>query len=524
MKKLWRGAGYDGLGILLLGWLYGVSIVNFDWIAWTLIGMGSALIILSVALNRQKLMSSIKSRRLLVGANTLVVIVLVIGIIGLVNYLSIRHSWRVDSTSRKQFSLSDQTVRILRNLKDEVTLTAFVDETQVRVMEDRVREYGHYTGKFHSEIIDPIKEPGRVREFFGPEKQYLDLPTLLLRAEGSGEWPGKEEEIHSVDEETVTNALIKVTRKDRQKVYFIRGHGEKTIFPDQPGMEGYHFVRENLEKQYFDLEELSLFEENTVPADGKVVVLPGPIRNLAANEIEALGSFLDQGGSVLALVDPEADVNMDSLAGAWNLALNHDMVVESHSSFVLSAEGLSRQSNVSIAPASANYGDHAITTNFRYATSFIKTQSLTVLDEESDSLKTIPLVYTSRNSWGERDLERLFSEGQVSRDPDDIPGPTIVAAAVEKTVGSKGRFVLVGDSDFASDVYVQQAPGNMDFFLNIVSWLSEEEDLISVRPKDPENRPLSMTMRQQRLTLFFLIILLPLAAARWGLHIYTKRS
>nr|MCS5662580.1 hypothetical protein [Dehalococcoidia bacterium] len=94
----------------------------------------------------------------------------------------------------------------------------------------------------------------------------------------------------------------------------------------------------------------------------------------------------------------------------------------------------------------------------------------------------------------------------------------------EKDDSVKTRLVVVGDSDFASDVYVGQSPGNMDFFLNIVSWLAEEEDLISVRPKAPENRSLTMTMRQQKLTLFFLIILLPIATVRMGIHIYMKRS
>ncbi|MFQ6616108.1 MAG: GldG family protein [Fidelibacterota bacterium] len=524
MKKLWRGAGYDGLGILLLGWLYGVSIVNFDWIAWTLIALGLALVVLTIVSNRKTLVSSVTSRKTQMSANALVVTVLVIGIIGLLNFLSIRHSWRVDSTSQKRFSLSDQTVRILRNLEHEVTLTAFVDETQVRDMEDRLREYGHYSGRFHFEIIDPIKEPARVREFFGPEKQYLDLPTVLLKTDMSEARPGKEEEIHGVQEEDITNALIRVTRKESQKVYFLRGHGEKTIYPDQPGMDGYQFVRENLEKQYFDVDELSLFQENQVPDDGDVVVIAGPLRSLASNEVDAMGKFLDEGGSVLALLDPEANAGVDSLVEAWNVALNHDMVMESHSSFVLSAGGLSRQSNVSIAPSSAEYGEHTITKNFRFATSFVKTQSLALVDEESDTFRTTPLVYTSRNSWGEKDLQRLFTEGKVSRDEDDNPGPAIVAAAVEKIQGPKGRLVLVGDSDFASDVYVQQAPGNMDFFLNAVSWLAEEEDLISVRPKDPENRPLTMTLRQQRLTLFFLIILLPLVAVRWGLHVYANRS
>ena len=96
--------------------------------------------------------------------------------------------------------------------------------------------------------------------------------------------------------------------------------------------------------------------------------------------------------------------------------------------------------------------------------------------------------------------------------------------AIEKNDSLKTRMVVVGDSDFASDVYVSQAPGNMDFFLNIVSWLAEEEALIAVRPKEPENRTISLTMKQQNLVLFFLIILLPLVSVRIGIHIYMRRS
>ena len=134
------------------------------------------------------------------------------------------------------------------------------------------------------------------------------------------------------------------------------------------------------------------------------------------------------------------------------------------------------------------------------------------------------LVYTSSNSWGETDFKMLFEENQASVDDADIEGPATLAMAIEKEDSVKTRLVVIGDSDFSADVYVSQAPGNMDFFLNIVSWLAEEEDLISVRPKQPENRPLTMTMRQQKLTLFFLIILFPIVAVRLGIHVYMKRS
>lgn len=516
--KLWRGATYDGLGILFLGWLYGVSIVKFDWVAWILIGLGGLLLLFPLATNYRKVFSTVKSRRTQIGANTFVIIVLVLVIVGLLDYLTIRHSWRVDTTSQREFSLSEQTVSILRNLDREVTLAAFVSDAEIRQMEDRMVEYTHYSGKFNYEIIDPIKEPERVREFFGPDKRYLDLPTVVLKTEL------KDEEINSTGEEDITNALIKVTRDESRKVYFIQGHGEKDIFPDEPGMASSELVKNELEKQHFQVDVLNLFQENSVPEDADVLIVAGPLKPLAANEVEALGNFLSSGGNVLAMLDPESESGLEDLMNGWNVKLNRDLVLESHSSFVLTASGLNRQSSVSAAPSSAEYGDHMITKNFRYATTFIQAQSLSVADEDNFDMVVTDLVYTSSNSWGEMDLDRLYKEKKAEQNEGDSEGPTTLAMAVEKDDSVKTRLVVVGDSDFASDVYVGQAPGNMDFFLNIVSWLAEEEDLISVRPKEPENRSLTMTMRQQKLTLFFLIILLPIAAVRMGIHIYIKRS
>ena len=516
--KLWRGATYDGLGVLFLGWLYGVSIVKFDWLAWTLIAIGAVLLLFPVATNYRKVLDSLKSRRTQLTANALVVIVLVLVIVGLLDYLSIRHSWRVDTTSQQEFSLSDQTVNILKNLDREVTLAAFVSDAETQRMEDRMIEYSHYSGKFNYEIIDPIKEPERVREFFGPDKQYLDLPTVVLKTEL------KDEEINNTGEEEITNALIKVTRDELRKVYFVQGHGEKTIFPDEPGMATAQFVKDELEKQHFQVDGLNLFQENVVPEDADVVVIAGPMRKFAANEVDALSKFLAAGGNILAMLDPETESNLENLMIDWNVKLNGDMVVESHSSFVLTSTGLDRQSSVSLGPSAAEYGDHIITKNFRFATTFVKAQSLSKVDEENYDYDATELVYTSSNSWGETDLKMLFEENKTGKDDGDNLGPTTLAMAVEKDDSVRTRLVVIGDSDFAADTYVAQAPGNMDFFLNTVSWLADEEDLISVRPKQPENRPLTMTMRQQKLTLFFLIILLPIASVRMGIHIYMKRS
>ncbi len=518
MKKLWRGSGYDGLIILFLGWLYGSSILKFDWIAWTLVVVGALLLMISIGLNWQRAFESVKSRRAQLSANALIVSLLVLGIVGMMNFISVRHSWRVDTTSQQMYSLSSQTVNIIQNLEVDVKITALVDESQIRQMEDRLMEYSHYSGKLDFEIIDPIKEPDKVREIFSERKQFLDLPTLIIKSSI------KDEEINSIEEEDISNALLKVTQNKKPKIYFTQGHGEKLIEVNQPGIDTYQFVIEGLKKQHFDVESVNLYEKNDVPLDCDVLVIAGPAVKMADNEVKAVGDYLKRGGSVLTLIDPESEVNLDNLYSEWNIKQNDDVVLETHSSFVLTEQGLNRQSNVSLAPTSAEYGEHPITKNFRYATSFMETRSLEPLDEESDSLKVTPLVYTSGSSWGETDLESLYKTKKVSKTEEDHSGPVIVGLAVEKTYGSQGRFVAMGDSDFAADAYVQQAPGNMDFFLNIVSWLAEEEELISVRPKDPENRTLQMSVGQQKMVLFFLIILLPILTLRWALYVYKNRS
>tara|TARA_X000001036_G_C20667702_1_gene801303 strand:+ start:880 stop:2445 length:1566 start_codon:yes stop_codon:yes gene_type:complete len=516
--SLWKGSTYDGIVIAFLGWLYGTSIITFDALSWLLIIIGLILFILPIIFNYKNVINNLKSKRTQLGANTITIIILVFVIVGLLDYLSIRNSWRVDTTSKKEFSLSEQTISIIKNLDREVDLTAFVSEVEMSQMEDRLIEYSHYSGKFHYEIVDPIKDPDKVREFFGPDQQYLDLPSIIITTDN------KREEVKSILEEDISNALIKVTRDQKRKIYFTQGHGEKSIFPDQAGISTNELIKTELINQYFEVDALNLFQKDKVPEDTDVLIISGPIKKFANNEINSIKNFLSSGGNIFLMIDPESQSGLKPILQDWNISVNDDLVLETNSSFVLTSTGLNRQSSVSAAPSAAEYGDHMITKNFRYATTFVQASSILKLNENEDKIKTTSLVFTSPNSWGETNLSLLFDEQIAEQDESDFSGPTTLAMAIEKNDSLKTRMVVVGDSDFASDVYVSQAPGNMDFFLNIVSWLAEEEDLIAVRPKEPENRTISLTMKQQNLVLFFLIILLPLVSVRIGIHIYMRRS
>ena len=137
--NLWKGSSYDGIGIAFLGWLYGISIITFDALAWLLITIGLLLFILPIIFNFKIVLNNLKSKRTQLGANTITIIILVFVIVGLLDYLSIRNSWRIDTTSKKEFSLSDQTISIIKNLDREVDLTAFVSEVEMNQMEEAAK-------------------------------------------------------------------------------------------------------------------------------------------------------------------------------------------------------------------------------------------------------------------------------------------------------------------------------------------------------------------------------------------------
>ena len=101
--NLWKGSSYDGIVIAFLGWLYGISIITFDALAWLLITIGLVLFILPIIFNYKIVLNNLKSKRTQLGANTITIIILVFVIVGLLDYLSIRNSWRIDTTSKKEF-------------------------------------------------------------------------------------------------------------------------------------------------------------------------------------------------------------------------------------------------------------------------------------------------------------------------------------------------------------------------------------------------------------------------------------
>jgi ABC-type uncharacterized transport system involved in gliding motility auxiliary subunit len=322
-----------------------------------------------------------------------------------------------------------------------------------------------------------------------------------------------------VQEEDLTNAIIRAGRSEAKKVYFIQGHGEKDISDTE--RTGYSRAKKMLEDQGYKVENLNLATAGKVPDDAKVIVEAGPTVELFPQELQLLNDYLGKGGAgMLVLTDPMAP-SLESFLGNLGIQVDNDVVLDN------SNEGRLMGSTV---PIVRSYENHKITENFNLTTIFPVTRSIQPKKTIPSGITVETLFKSNANSWGETDLSGLKT-GVASNDrAKDLPGPLSLAVAETKEIkpssdsspAVRSRLVVAGTSNFPINS-AWGAGGNGNLFLNMISWLAQDEDLISIRPKPQEDRRMLLSQSQMYLVRLITIFLLPGIALIAGIVVVVKR-
>jgi ABC-type uncharacterized transport system involved in gliding motility auxiliary subunit len=460
---------------------------------WPLVGAGVVLVALSALPWLDGVRRAMGARTLSHGLNAAVSIVLVLGVIGFVETLSARHSARWDLTENKRRSLSPQTVQVLRNLKADVNAVAFfrADQPGRRVAEDLLKQYAGYAGKKLTwKVVDPDADPALARRY-GVES----YGTIVL------ETKARSEKVLDAEEEKLTNGLVRLAREGKRAVYVLQGHGEHELGNSE--RQGFSEAKGALEKSNYEVKALGLARDAKVPADAAVVVIPGPRTDFFPPEMDALDAYLGTGGKVLAMVDPPFAQKMQDAAikgflARWGVDLGDNLIVE------LSPIGRLFGIGPEV-PIVQQYEPHPITRDLAgIMTLFPLVRSVTPLKTLPAGISVQPLARTSRDSWGETDRAAL-EQGTAKPDPQDPKGPLPVAVVATK---DKARLVVYGTSNLATNQFLNMQ-GNRDFFLNTVSWLAEEEDQITVRPKETRQTPIFLSAQQGRFVWLLPLVVLP---------------
>jgi ABC-type uncharacterized transport system involved in gliding motility auxiliary subunit len=454
-------------------------------------------------------------------------VLVVLGILVAINYLSTRYNKRWDLTAARQFSLSDQTKKVLQDLKEPVAVRVFALTEEWPRFRDRLDEYAYQSKQLQVEYIDPEKRPGMAQQY------GVTTSTVVF------DYKGRSEKVSGTGEQELTNGLIKVIQGRQPKVYFTQGHGEKdTANSDRSA--GYSGIAAALTSDNFLVDKIVLAQVTEVPADADILVIAGPKTDFFGPEIDILKAYLARGGKIMVMLDPVLTAGQPPTTGL--IALLKDWAIDAGNDVVLDVSGMGRLIGTDESvPVVVTYPAHAITENFKLLTAYPLARSVSPVEGGVNGRNAQKLIESSARSWAETDLKGLTSKQPSKMDDTDKKGPVSLGAAVSGPATSappappkdpakpedapkpvEARIVAFGDSDFASNAALG-VQGNRDLFLNATNWLAQQENLISIRAKDPEDRRITLTADQERRIFYLTVLIVPGLILLAGVQTWWRR-
>ncbi|MEH1958938.1 MAG: Gldg family protein [Nostoc sp.] len=562
-KKLWKYLFWFGPFLITVGLT--VGLVSEQWGLIPLAFLITGIVISGLWIIWQSYQTNWwKLRSTQAGTNALVATLAVLAILGLINFLGTRYHLRTDLTETQLFTLAPQSRELVSVLPQPVKVWVF-DISQNPQDRELLENYQRQSSKFKYEYIDPQARPG-LAEKFGV-KGYGEV---YLQSGDKRQLVQTVNENERLSEVRLTSRLQQLTNSTTAKVYLLQGHGERQL---SAGKGAISQAIQGLGDKSFTTAPLNLAETSKVPQDAAVVIVAGPKRGLFEGEVKALQEYLNRGGNLLLMIDPNTDPKVDSLLQEWGVRLDNRLAVDVSKDSV----GLGPA-----APLVTEYGQHPITKDFANGISFYPVARPLQITSVP-GVEATPLLRTKSypSSWAESDLQseklefnadkdlkgpltlgvaltrklptKSTSTPQASPTPSPLPSPTTqsktspspsspssppsppsppspssppsppTSSSPPSQTATESRLVVLGNSSFATDGLFQQQL-NGDVFLNSVTWLSQQEKQpLSIRPKEPKNRRITLTTTQANLLILSSLLVLPLIGLAAAVIIWWKR-
>ncbi|MBI1813552.1 MAG: GldG family protein [Deltaproteobacteria bacterium] len=446
------------------------------------------------------------------GANTIVSSLLFIVILVAVNYILARNHHKFDLTEAHVFSLSPQSISVVKNLQNDLAIQAFVEGGINPELRDLLTSYADQSSKIKFEMIDPDRQPEQAEKY-----KVSAYNTIRL------EYGNETTTISQPNEENLTNAIIKVTRTTHKTVCMIEGHGEPDI-DNAEDAKGFSALKADLANENYEVTKTLLATIDKMPDDCSVVVVVATARPYTDHEIDAIGAYLKKGGRVLFMIPPRINNQFAALLGEWGLKLGNDVVVDQ-------VVRLFQGPALGLAPLANTYAAHDITKDFKQRTIFPMARSVQMDAAGKKGLVVTELVKTSPSSWAESDLEALFQRSEASLDPaTDRKGPVSVAAVVDGKLKEMGigegesRVAVFGSVEFADNRNIEGTYYNRDLLLNTIDWLVGQSDLVSVRTKTIRASRVQFTQDQGTVIFYLSVLVIPELLLMAGLVVWWRRE
>jgi ABC-type uncharacterized transport system involved in gliding motility auxiliary subunit len=550
--------------------------------SYILLALGLALLVMGLVASRRRLAESVTGRQGRYGANTILMILAFLAIVAILNFVAFDNPARLDVTSTKQFSLAPRTVEILQNLEQDIEAIAFFDENDelqeesLEAVENMLHAFAINSDRFSYDVINLDVEPARARDYRVNQHGQVAFVNAAP-AEGDGRpvfevvfgaihIPGDptvgqqdqffanpernpqtgeiiESNRNSLEQRFVTPLLL-VSGTERKTAFFLVGHGERN--PSSATEEGGYFLAaESLRGEGYGIETLDLQTHTLAPPqtgeskgeseDGNevsptLIVVAGPQKDLLPNEEEALSQYLKDGGRMLMLLDPETPNSFRAFLERWGITLGQGTIIDQEDFIGEERTPFISQYNPNVPLTRAI--DRTFFPGVTSITAGENVPSVQMEGQEVPLVEFTVLAKTSNNSWLIEDPNRTDPDEDV-----DTRGPlfTVVLVDAYGTKGAigeelpqnrddldKASFVVIGDSDFASNEHFDSA-SNGDLFLNSANFLAGDVSLINIRPKLQSRRELLATPNEFNVIRYTSWFLLPILMAMAGIFVWWTR-
>ncbi|AFM25651.1 GldG family protein [Desulfomonile tiedjei] len=485
---------------------------------------------------------AINSRsKLLLGGGTVAGVFIFLAIVAAIQYIAIQNPKRWDLTKTGKHTLAPQSKQLMDTLKEKkipVDVLVFYESKDSGTREatkDLLDQYKDVYSEFHYSFHDPDRD-----RTLALQNSIDTYPTMVLKI------GGKDERVNSMNEESITNAISRLLRTETKKIYLLKGHGE--LSPESDEVDGFKAAKTQIEKQNYKVEDLVLLQAPGVPEDAAAVIVAGPKTDPMDSEFQALRQYLERGGHLLVLLTPFKTPKLANFLKNYGFVTEEDIVVD-RMSRALGGDYLM--------PVITTYIKHQITKNFTLASFFPEVRSVVASRDFKQGVEVQELALTSDVSWtiNEEQLksgnanfdEKTGKKGPISvmavstyTPPQGKPDQT-KAADIEKEKEFsdeppdkkteeetakkpvKSRIVVFGSSLVAANKFFK-LQGNPDLFMNSVSWLAEDENLIAIRPKSTKATPIVLTSSESWAVFAIPLLFVPLIWIVIGVVVFVYRK
>ena len=445
--------------------------------------------------------------RLLLRLQSWIFVMLFVGIIGILAWLSTQYVYQADWTSGNRNTVTDDTRQLLRELPDGINLTAFAREDELlrKQIQELVARYQRFKPDITLEFVNPDTAPERVRA------QNISVDGELVIS-----YQGRSENIQNLNEQQLTNALLRLSRQEDRWIVFLTGHGERDPHGDANhdiGQFGKELERKGLKVQRVNL------AVNTIPENTHLLVIASPRVTLLPGEVKRLRDYVGQGGNLLWLAEPGKPAGLERLAEELGVAFLPGMVVDATTQMF----GIENPAFIVVTA----YPNHEITRDLSMVTVFPEAVALEV--NALDGWEVTPLLTTDPRSWTE--LDALSGDIQFDADSDERAGPLDIGVVINSVAKPEDetddppatqRIAVIGDGDFLSNTYIGNG-GNLDLGLNLVHWLSHDDAYINIQVKTAPDTTLELGRTAQAVIGLGSLLGLPLLLLITGLVIWLRR-